>query len=139
MNQSVDEVETDFKIIVEEDWIRIRVRPNSVVTNDLIISILKKLYSLEAYRSEKAAGLWDFRGCQSDLNYEKFIKIRNYISLHYDSSWSHTYTAIVADKDLTYGLSRMYEMMSDDVPTIIHIFRDIDDAKKWLKESSIGH
>lgn len=136
MNQPVDECVKVYEIIVEDDWIRIRVRPNSVVTSDLILSILQELYSLEAYRSEKIAGLWDLRGCSSDLNYEKLQKITSYIALHYDSSWSHTYTAIVADEDLIYGLSRMYEMMTDDLPTITRIFRNIDDAQKWLKERS---
>ena len=138
MNQPLDEFGKDFEIIVEDNWVRIRVRPDSIVTNDLILSILKELYSLEAYRSEKAAGLWDFRGCKSDLNHEKFDKIISYINRNYNSSWSHTYTAIVADEDLIYGLSRMYEMMTDKVPTYRKVFRDIDKAQKWLKECSAG-
>ena len=136
MNQPADRHGgKNFEITVEEHWVRLRVGPDCVVTSDLIFSILKELYSLEAYRSEKIAGLWDFRGCQSDIDYEKMDKISNYISLHYDSNWSHTYTAIVADEDLIYGLSRMYEMMTTHVPTITHIFREIDDAEKWLKIS----
>jgi hypothetical protein len=136
MNKPIDEYEKNFEITVEDDWVRIRVMPDSVVTSDLILSILKKLYSLEAYRSEKVAGLWDFRGCRSDLNYEQIEQIEKYIDLKYDSSWSHKYTAIVADEDLIFGLSRTYEMMTDNVPTITNVFRDMDEAQKWLKESS---
>ena len=136
MNQTVVDCGEVFEIIVEIDWVRIRVQAGSVVTNDLIITILKKLYSMEAYRSEKVAGLWDFRGCKSDLNYDKFQKIKYYITHHYDPSWSHTYTAIVADEDLIYGLSRMYEIVAEDVPTNKKIFRNIEDAQNWLKEVS---
>ena len=137
MNRPGEDVGKDFEIIVEDDWVRIRVRPDSVITNDLILSILEELYAMEVYRSEKAAGLWDFRGCRSDLNYKKFGKVTDYIDLHYESSWSHTYTAIVADGDLNYGLARMYEILTDDVPTKTSIFRDMDEAQKWLKENSI--
>ena len=137
MNPPIDEGTKKFAIIVEEDWIRVRVGPDCCVTSELIFSILKELYSLEAYRSEKIAGLWDFRGCHSDIDYEKMDIITNYISLHYDSNWSHTYTAIVADEDLIYGLSRMYEMMTSHMPTITHIFRDMDDAKQWLTDNTV--
>ena len=135
MNQPIDECGKDFEILVEDDWVLIRVRPNSVVTTDFLISILNELYSLEAYRSEKAAGLWDFRGCDSDLNFKKFEEIKSYISLHYNPNWSHAFTAIVADEDLTYGLSRMYEIMTDDMPITTNVFRDMDAAQKWLKEN----
>lgn len=137
MNQPEDGCGKNFEIIIEDDWIRIRVRPDTVVTNDLIISILKELYSLEAYRSEKVAGLWDFRGCGTDLDYDKLREVRDYIVLHYNPGWSHTYTAIVADGDLNYGLARMYEIMTEDVTTTKNIFRDMDEAQKWLKENSI--
>ena len=43
---------------------------------------------------------------------------------------------IVADGDLNYGLSRMYETVTDDVPTHKNIFRDMEDAQNWLKEIS---
>ena len=40
--------------------------------------------------------------------------------------------AIVADSDLVYGLSRMWEILSEDskIPTMI--FRNIEDALQWL-------
>ena len=135
MNQPIDNCGEDFEIIVEDDWVRIQTRPNSVVTIDVILSMLKELYSLEAYRSEKTAGLWDFRGCTSDLNYKKIEQIKQYITDHYDPSWSHTITAIVADRDLIYGLSRMYEIITEHIPTKVNIFRDMEEAQNWLKKN----
>jgi len=40
--------------------------------------------------------------------------------------------AIVASDDLHFGLSRMYESMSDDMPQDIHVFRTVADAEQWL-------
>lgn len=134
MNNALNESADDFEIIVEDNWVRIRFRSGAFVTNNLIISILKKLYSMDAYRSGKGAGLWNFRGCKGDLDYDKIQGIKYYITRHYDPSWSHTYTAIVADEDLSYGLSRTYEIVTDDVATNKKIFRDMDDAQNWLKE-----
>ena len=136
MNHPTKELAEDFEIMVEDDWVQVKARPDLVVTTDVIVSMLKELYSLEAYRSEKTAGLWDFRGCKSDLSYEKIDKIRQYVAVHYDPNWSHTKTAIVADKDLIYGLSRTYEMMTDNIPTEVNIFRNMEDAQNWLRESS---
>jgi hypothetical protein len=134
MNRLTDDYGKDFEIIVEDDWVRIQALPGSVITVDVILSMLKQLYSLEAYRSEKTAGLWDFRGCKSDLGHGKIEKIIQYIDIKYDPGWSHTVTAIVADQDLIYGLSRMYEIMTDHIPTKVNIFRDMDEAQNWLRE-----
>ena len=85
MNQPVDECVKVYEIIVEDDWIRIRVRPNSVVNSDLILSILQELYSLEAYRSEKIAGFGIFgdarvistmKNCKKSLVISPFIMIQ---------------------------------------------------------------
>jgi len=40
--------------------------------------------------------------------------------------------AVVASDDLRFGLSRMYEMMTDEMPQDIHIFRTVADAEQWL-------
>ena len=44
-------------------------------------------------------------------------------------------TAIVVDRDIDFGLSRMISMMTDHtVPYRIEVFRSMDAAKKWLNE-----
>lgn len=43
-------------------------------------------------------------------------------------------TAVYAPKDLSFGLSRMYEIMIDESPENFHVFRDIDKAKSWLTD-----
>lgn len=40
--------------------------------------------------------------------------------------------AIVAKSDLIFGLSRMWEILSEDTKLTKMVFRDIKDAKRWL-------
>lgn len=41
-------------------------------------------------------------------------------------------TAFVANTDVAYGLSRMFEFQRDGAPAEIRTFRDFDEAKQWL-------
>jgi hypothetical protein len=40
--------------------------------------------------------------------------------------------AFVAGTDVVFGMIRMFEMLRDDFPDQIRVFRDIDDARAWL-------
>ncbi|TDJ34423.1 MAG: hypothetical protein E2O61_10675 [Gammaproteobacteria bacterium] len=44
--------------------------------------------------------------------------------------------AIVVDADVTYGLSRVYEARTAELDFDIGIFRDCDEAIKWLRQES---
>jgi len=125
-----------FEISVEKDYILLRVEPGRTVTADLVFRMLGEAYSLRAYQSESRAGLWDFRGCRSDLHHEEMQKIRDYVTSHYDPSWSVKFTALVGEGDLAYGLARMYEALSDRIPTALEVFRDFDEATEWLRKKA---
>ena len=45
-------------------------------------------------------------------------------------------TAVYAPEDLSFGLSRMYEVMVDESPEYFYVFRDIDELKNWLTDKS---
>jgi hypothetical protein len=40
--------------------------------------------------------------------------------------------AIVVGMDLGFGMARMFELLRDDAPEQIRVFRNIDDARAWL-------
>jgi hypothetical protein len=42
--------------------------------------------------------------------------------------------AVVADRDVIYGLSRMWQISSDGTQWEIRVFKSTDDAKKWIVE-----
>ncbi len=134
MNKKTDDDNKGFKISVEDKWVMIRARHGLVIGADLLISTLEKLHSMKAYRIEKAASLWDFRGCRSDLDFEKMSAVKTFIEVNYDRGWAHRLTAFVVDHDLLYGLARMYEMIAEKIPTTIRIFKDMEQAENWLGE-----
>lgn len=39
---------------------------------------------------------------------------------------------MVAPRDVSFGLARMYEMSSTDIPRDFVVFRDLDAAAAWL-------
>ena len=43
-----------------------------------------------------------------------------------------TPVAVVVGSDLTYGMTRMYQMFSYSNPNTIEIFRNISEAEEWL-------
>ena len=42
--------------------------------------------------------------------------------------------AIVAPHDLPYGLSRMYQILSDEAGAEVGVFRDRPEAERWLRD-----
>ena len=50
-----------------------------------------------------------------------------------DELGNRTRLAIIAPRDVTYGVARMYQLMrGDDVPEEIAVFRDYDEGVRWL-------
>lgn len=41
-------------------------------------------------------------------------------------------SAVVAPRDLVYGLNRMYQVFVEDSPTSLQVFRDLPKARQWL-------
>lgn len=42
--------------------------------------------------------------------------------------------AIVAERDIDYGMSRMFELFAaEQLPTPVMVFRDVEDAKRWFE------
>ncbi len=40
--------------------------------------------------------------------------------------------AIVTPSDLGYGLARMFQILHDEAPEDLRVFRDLEEAMKWL-------
>lgn len=46
----------------------------------------------------------------------------------------NTKIVIIADKNHNFGMSRMYEMLSGELPQQIMVFREFEEGEKWLME-----
>jgi hypothetical protein len=40
--------------------------------------------------------------------------------------------ALVVSRDMDYGLARMYEAYSQDLPVQIRIFDELEEAESWM-------
>ncbi len=40
--------------------------------------------------------------------------------------------AFVVSSDLAYGMARMFQILADDTPVTIEVFKDMTEARKWL-------
>ncbi len=48
----------------------------------------------------------------------------------------HMRIAVVGGSDVIYGLSRMWQALTDDLPISRMIFRTMSDAESWLREQA---
>ena len=109
----------------------------TILTVSGVLSFEEVIHSLENFfkRDVTKNLLWDFR--DADLskitpnNMEQIIKISK-SNAHLRENGR---TALVVYQDLSFGLSRMYEILSElSEHSIPHcVFRDMGEAIKWLE------
>ncbi len=46
--------------------------------------------------------------------------------------WAGARRAVVVTNDVVFGMARMYQILSDESPDELQIFREMDDALQWL-------
>ena len=76
--------------------------------------------------------LWDLRDAQlKDFPTDGARKISQ-VASQYKQERAGGKTAIVAPRDVDYGISRMHQAYMADFPWEFEVFRSIDDACGWL-------
>ena len=53
----------------------------------------------------------------------------------YNAAMAGARLAIVAPKDVIYGMARMFEILRSDAPQEIRIFRDLEEAREWIQQA----
>ncbi len=94
--------------------------------------IISSIVSSSDYPSDVNT-LWDlnkldFKPITSDTEH-RVISIRE----KYPER-SKARVALFASSDASFGMSRMYETLSSEMPQLIQVFRELSDAEKWLKD-----
>jgi hypothetical protein len=56
----------------------------------------------------------------------------DFLQSSFESVTTHPKVAVVAPRDLSFGLARMYEAFADSIPWDFTVFRTIDEALTWL-------
>jgi len=121
----------DYKIEIQDGIIYVRFQKATLFTFDLIIDVLNQ----ERNSPERMAlnDIWDVRGGEVDknLNSESVELIVQHIQkLH--SGVYHKKTAIIVDSQVALGMSRMFQLMGDELPYESKTFEDIQAAKDWV-------
>ncbi len=78
---------------------------------------------------------WDFReSTLSNLNSQDIHNIRAYVERVRKRRGKNYRVVFLVSKAIDYGLSRMYQIISEDLPVKFEIFYDEEEAFKWIKK-----
>jgi hypothetical protein len=80
--------------------------------------------------------LWDLRDAEIDWSGEQVKEFVHWVLAHRPEGTSRN--AVVASSDLQFGLARMYEALTSDMPVNLSVFRDMDEAHAWVTGSSLA-
>ena len=80
-----------------------------------------------------ANALWDLRqAARQNLPTNDILSLVSYIKSHQQERGAGYKVAIVAEHDLLFGGARMFEAFADTVPFNCRVFRDIEEAERWI-------
>jgi len=122
--------------IDQTNQIRIATVTGKLLFGD-IIDKLKEVYS-DHELFDLPYSIWDVR--QADVSSFKanhIQRVAEFVSDNWGKEGSKK-TAIIADKDLLFGLSRMYEMIVGlKTTSATMVFHNYDDAVTWLIKGTL--
>lgn len=98
---------------------------------DEMIEVVGKLYSDPRYQPPRRL-LWDMLGGRAGLEANDVKALKEYVKKHRPAGRGRI--AIVAKDDFSFGMSRMFELMTEGGDTKVHVFRAIEPAQDWLME-----
>jgi hypothetical protein len=77
------------------------------------------------------SGITDLRGLKWESDQEDLRKLAGFMVEHRDRI-GHSRTAVVVGGDRAYGMTRMFEVFSEQSSLDISVFRDIERAREWI-------
>jgi hypothetical protein len=98
---------------------------------DIIGALVKMLQDPDFKKGMDA--LWDFRTVKSANSETAEIReIVSFVRANQEKRGTNYRVALVVSTDIDFGLARMFEAYSHELPFDIQIFKDIKDAERWL-------
>ena len=109
------------------------IRLSGSLNKEIILDAFDAAVSDERYK--KGMGrLWDFRDADlSSLDSSTIAEMAQH-SAKFPPGINDVKVAFVANRELEYGLSRMFEAYSMDVNTNVSVFYTLMDAETWLSK-----
>lgn len=94
------------------------------------INLMQQIVSSKEYAPDVRT-LWDIRKLDSSSITRKLAD--QLIELRQNSPQrAQNRIVIIAEENHSFGMSRMYEMLSSGLPQEMMVFRDFDEGEKWL-------
>jgi len=102
------------------------------VTDEEFLSFYRDLYETAGF-DDSFNLLVDLRHTESSVRSTAALaELVNFMRRQYLSTTRRPKVAVVAPEDISFGLARMYEGFSSDVPWDFVVFRAVDAALAWL-------
>jgi len=99
------------------------------LTRDEILAAIEQVYRDSAYRSPWRA-LWEMIGATPALSGEELRALVAHVKANRPADTGKI--AIVATKDVAFGMARMFELFASDEKLETRVFRDSESARQWL-------
>jgi hypothetical protein len=100
--------------------------------DDEFLAFYKGLYGSDTFDLSMNL-LVDLREADSsERSADVLHEFADFVRAAHNSLTTHPKVAVVAPKDLSFGLARMYEAFTDSVPWDFTVFRVIEAALAWL-------
>ena len=80
-------------------------------------------------------GICDTRAAQLELSYDDLIRFRAWLETQNKDGKARGRWAIVAESNLNFGTSRMWEGLSSGYYRDLQVFKNEEDARKWLQST----
>jgi hypothetical protein len=103
---------------------------------DLQVALQRMVDASKDFASDVPT-LWDLRGIDFTKIDAVLMQQLNSIRKQFPQR-GNACLALIAPTDLGYGMCRMYELMSADMPQKIMVFRSVEEGERWLLSECDG-
>jgi hypothetical protein len=125
-----DSTVKDMDLRIDEEKNMAYIKLSGLLSKKIILSAFDLTVSDRRYKNGMGR-LWDFRDADlSSLEAETITEMAQY-SLRFPPGINDVKVAFATDRDVEYGLTRMFEIASEAM-TPIQVFRTMDEAEKWM-------
>ena len=77
--------------------------------------------------------LWDFRQVKTEnMRADQIREIVSFIKNNQEKRGANYRVALVVSRDIDFGLARMYEAYTQELPFQLQIFKELSAAEDWL-------
>ncbi|MBU0910860.1 MAG: hypothetical protein KKA54_11835 [Proteobacteria bacterium] len=125
----------NFEVSFDHNRNIVSLRFIGTVNYDTLIGFLTYLFQHPEF-TKGYDGICDTRDALLELSYEDLIKLRAWHETHAKEGELHGRLAILADTNLNFATSRMWEGVSAGYYKGLHVFKNEKDAYSWLQTSA---